>query len=207
MKHHSLLLIFNSLVLIFNSPLLNFNSLLLIFNSLLLIFNSLLLIFNSVLLIFNSLQVKIHSLLLIFTSLLLILNSLLLIFNSLKVKIHSLLLNFNSLLLNFNGPQTSAVANPTSHRQTLKAWNINSDMKFEMSLVLRHLSPPLQKLLTLMQLSWRKLFPTCSPSIQLSQVNINLLSRVNHIVNVCMQMIIIRGLLRTQAPRSLIDGG
>ena len=35
----------------------------------------------------------------------------------------------------------------------------------------------------------------------------NLLSRVNHIPNVCMQLIIIRGLLRTQAPRSLIHGG
>ena len=57
----------------------------------------------------------------------------------------------------------------------MKAWNINSDLKFEMSLVLRHLSPPLPKLLTLMQLSWRKLFPTCSPSIQLSQASINLL--------------------------------
>ena len=34
----------------------------------------------------------------------------------------------------------------------------------------------------------------------------NLLSRVNHIVNVCMQMIIIRALLRTQVPRSLIHG-
>ena len=38
----------------------------------------------------------------------------------------------------------------------MKAWNINSNSKFEMSLVLRHLSPPLPKLLTLMQLSWRK---------------------------------------------------
>ena len=147
----------------------------------------------AVMLIFNSLQVKIHCLLLNFDSLLFIFDS--------------LLLNFNSLLLNLNGPRTSAVANPTSHRQTLKAWNINSDMKFEMSLVLRHLSLPLPKLLTLMQLSWRKLFPTCSPSILLSQVSINLLSRVNHIVNVCMQMIIIRGLLHTQAPRSLIHGG
>ena len=102
------------------------------------------------------------------------------------MKIHSLLLNFNSLLLNFNRPQTSAVANPTSHRQTLKAGNINSDMKFEMTLVLRHLSPPLQKLLTLMQLSWRKLFPRCSPSIQLSQVSINLLNHQKHITcNLC----------------------
>ena len=54
-------------------------------------------------------------------------------------------------------------------------------MKFEISLVLRHLSPPLQKLVTLMQLSWRKSFTTCSPSIQLSQVSINLLNHQKHI--------------------------
>ena len=143
--------------------------------------HSLLLIFNSLLLNFNSLPLNFNSLLINSNSLLLIFKCLLLIFNSLQVKIHSLLLNFNSLLLHFNGPQTSAVANRTSHRQTLKAWNMNSDNKFEMSLVLRHLSPPLKKLLTLMQLSWRRLFSTCSPSIQLSQVSINLLKHQKHI--------------------------
>ena len=55
-------------------------------------------------------------------------------------------------------------------------------MKFELSLVLRHLSTPLQKLLTLMQLSWRKLFTTCNPSIQLSQVSINQLNHRKQLV-------------------------
>ena len=54
-------------------------------------------------------------------------------------------------------------------------------MKFELSLVLQHLSRTLQKLLTLMQLTWRTLFTTCSPSIQLRQVNIYLLNHHKHI--------------------------